>query len=258
MRGAWLAAGAVVTVFALVLSTALIYRGVARARTPEDTTERSIPFTYQELRVKAAKGDVSVTITPGQAGELYIRRSLRWSGDRPTVTEDWDARTRTLRLEAVCHGSDQPGGPICRADYMLSVPPETDVEADTAAGWLGADDLFGDVRLSSVSGEVSASGLSGTFWARTGTGGVHAERLKGERADVEVGAGNVMLDFLGAPTSVKAVVRTRGDINVKVPPALYDVSTEGANTAVNVERAPGSDRKITLRALNGIVNLCCR
>ncbi|MFB4285153.1 DUF4097 family beta strand repeat-containing protein [Nonomuraea sp. MTCD27] len=261
MRGAWLTAGAVVTVAALVLSSVGLWRGFARARTPTDVTMRSIPFEYPEVRIKAGKGQVNLFILSGRAGELLIHRSLRWSRDRPTVTEDWDTRTRTLRLDAVCPGFDQPTGPICQADYMLYVPPETDLEAGTSGGDLMVDDLFGDVRLTSVSGDIRVRSVSGDLWARTGTGLVDAKELSGGgKADVEVGSGDVDLSFSDVPTEVKAVVRTSGDVSVNVPRDVYDVTTVAANTTINVERKPGTARKITARAPGGAVSViavCC-
>ncbi|MFG1710630.1 DUF4097 family beta strand repeat-containing protein [Nonomuraea sp. M3C6] len=258
MRAAWLVAGAVVTVFALLVSTALLWREFARARTPSDTTLRSIPFDQQEVRVKAGKGQVNLFIMPGRAGELLIQRSLRWSRDRPTVTEDWDIRSRTLRLDAVCPGYDQPDGPVCQADYLVSVPPETDIEASTTGGELNVNRVFGSVRLSSVSGNVHVRDLSGPLWARTGTGKVDAEGLDGEQADVEVGFGDVELSFVNAPTSVKAVVRTSGDVRVAVPPVPYQVTADAAETFLDVRKDAAAPRKIIAKAPSGVVTLCCR
>ncbi|SEH03752.1 hypothetical protein SAMN05444920_14321 [Nonomuraea solani] len=258
MRAAWLTAGTVVTVFALLLSSVLIWRGVARARTPEETTARSIPFGERQLRIKAGQGDVNVIILPGQAGKLVIQRSLRWSSDRPTVTEDWDDKTRTLRLEAVCNHSDQPDGPICQADYLLLVPPETDIEAGMNDGDLTLNSIFGDARIDSVAGDVYVNDLTGRLWARIGTGNVDATELDTKEADVEVGGGDLDLSFTNAPTTVKAVVRTMGDVRVHVPGGFYDVTVDALNSTVDLGRRAGAERRITARAPSGVVFLCCR
>ncbi|GAA4980822.1 hypothetical protein HD597_011764 [Nonomuraea thailandensis] len=258
MRAVWLAAGAAATVFALLVSTTLLWRGFAKARTPTDVTMRSIPFDGQELRIKAGKGQVNLWVLSGKAGELLIQRSLSWSRDRPTVTEDWDADSATLRLDAVCPGSDQPRGPICEADYVVAVPPETTLEAATSVGALVVSELFGDLRLTTVSGNVRVNALAGDLWVRTGTGRVDGDRLRSERADVEVGSGNVELTFRSAPSQVKATVRTTGDVRMHVPPSLYAVTAEGANTTLDVKMSPNASRKITVRAPDGLVSVCCR
>ncbi|MBB6546313.1 hypothetical protein HD593_001108 [Nonomuraea rubra] len=258
MRAMWLAAGAVATVVALTLSTVGLWHGFSRARTPTDVTVRSIPFDGEKLRILAGKGQVDLVIMSGQAGEVLIQRALRWTRDRPTVTEDWDARSGTLRVDAVCPGHDQPTGPVCRADYVVQVPPETTLEARTSGGDLSVGELFGDLRLTTVSGNVRANALAGDLWVRTGTGNVDGDGLRSSRADVEVGSGDVKLTFRSAPSEVKAVVRTAGDVTMYVPPSLYDVTAEGANTTLDVKRSSGASRKITMRATEGFVSVCCR
>ncbi|MEV4361429.1 DUF4097 family beta strand repeat-containing protein [Nonomuraea sp. NPDC049625] len=258
MRAAWLAAGAVATAFALLLSVGGLWRGVARARMPEENTQRSIAFEHKNVRIKAGKGSqVDLSILPGRAGELLIARSLRWSRNRPTITEDWDVRSSTLRLDAVCPGGEQPNGPVCWADYVIYVPPETDVEAGTGNGRLSVTDLFGKVRLSSVAGDVQVDNLSGTLWARSGTGSVDATELDVEAADVEIGSGDVNLSFVSAPTTVNAVVRTAGDVSLNLPRTAYDMTVEGNDTDVDVARNPTSPRKIVVRAPKGRVSVCC-
>lgn len=258
MRAAWLAAGTVATVIALLVSTVSLWRGFARAKMPMETTERSISFTKDKVEIKATAGQVNLIIVAGRAGELLISRTLRWSRNRPDVTEDWDAGTSTLRLEAVCPGADQPDGPLCHADYMVSVPPEADVVAGTTGGELAVHYTFGDLRLTSVSGNVRIGDVSGALWARTGTGNIDANRLDVEKADVETGAGDVELWFANPPTSVRAIVRTRGDVDVRVPEGAYDVTAEATNINLDIKKDRESPRKIIATARNGSVSLCCR
>ncbi|MGI5287173.1 hypothetical protein ACQEVF_28090 [Nonomuraea polychroma] len=258
MRAVWLTAGAVATVIALLVSTTLLWRGFARARAPVDIERRSIPFTKDKVEIKAVAGQVDLVIMFGQAGELLINRTLRWSRDRPDVTEDWDAASSTLRLEASCPRDDQPDGPLCQADYVIFVPPETDIVAGTTSGRLVVNELFGSLRLTSVSGDIRLSGVAGPVWARTGTGTIDGKRLDVEQADVEVGSGEVDLSFSRPPKSVRAVVRTTGDVSVTVPHGPYDVNVEAADTTFDIKMVKGAPRKIVAKAPSGSVSLCCR
>ncbi|MEU8365228.1 DUF4097 family beta strand repeat-containing protein [Nonomuraea sp. NPDC048882] len=258
MRAAWLAGGAVATVIALMISTIGIWDGFARARMPTDFTSRSIPFEDGQVHIRTGRGQVNLDVVAGQAGELRIDRELHWSRERPTVTEDWDAETATLRLDAACPGSDQPDGPLCLANYRLSVPPETDLEARTVGGLLSVDELFSDIRVTSVSGDVRLTAISGDVWARTGTGDVDGAGLSGNTADVEVGSGDVKLLFTAVPSSVKAVVRTSGDVALDVPGGVYDVKATGVNTTVGVRRSATSSKKIVAGTTDGMVSVCCR
>ncbi|MBF8190520.1 hypothetical protein ITP53_33360 [Nonomuraea sp. K274] len=258
MRAAWLTAGAVVTIIALTVSTVLLARGFARARPPVDTTHRSIPFAEDDVTIEAGKGPVSVRVTAGRAGELLVTRRLEWlSGERPGISEEWEAGTGTLRLDATCSGVEDPIVASCRADYMVSVPPETDVEASTTGGRLDVSVVFGDVRLSSVSGSIEMQGVSGAVWARTGTGDIMADRLDGETADVEVGSGYVHMSFVNPPTTVRAVVRTAGGVTLNLPSSRYDVSVEAAESTLSVLNDSRSPRKVTAKAPDGFVSLCC-
>lgn len=258
MRALWLTAGAMATVIALVWSTAALWTAFARAREPVVTDLRSIPFDGDAVEIKATATPVNLFIMPGRAGELMISRSLSWSKERPTVSEAWDPAAATLRLGTDCPGSGQPDGSHCQADYTVFVPPETDVVAGTTAGELAVHSLFGSLRLTSVSGAVRLDEVAGPIWARTGSGDIDAGRLGGESADLETGAGEVRVAFTGRPTSVRAVVRTRGDISVVVPPAPYAVTASGTNVTLAIERDTSSPRKIEVSTVAGSVSVCCR
>jgi len=252
MRALWLSAGAVATVFALLIAGGALWSGFAHARPPIETTSRTIAFKRSQLTVIVARGHMNVSIYPGEAGELSLERSLRWTKQRPTVKEDWDDR-RTLRLDVSCPGMDQPDAPLCEADYTLFVPEETDIEAESANGGLYVNGIFGDVRMTSESGELGVSETSGTVWARSGSGDVRGSSLTGGEADVETGSGRIDLSFATAPAKVRAVVRTRGDVLVVVPDLAYDVTARAKHANIDVKRDPTSPRKITIQAEDGFV-----
>ena len=256
MRALWLSAGAVATVCALLISGTAFWDGFAHASPPRETTSRSISFKLSQLKVIAGRGSVNVSIHPGEAGELFLERSLSWSKTKPTVKEDWDGRT--LRLDASCPGTDERHAPVCQVDYALFVPVETDVAAESANGMLAVNGLFGNVRMISESGPLRVTETSGTVWARSGSGDVTGRRLTGSDADVEIGSGHVDLSFENAPTKVRAVVRTRGDVTVAVPGLSYDVDARAKNVDLDIMKEPASPRKITVQAPAGMANVCCR
>ena len=256
MRAIWLSAGAMATVVALLITSGVLWDAFARARPPIETTSRSIPFKLSQLKVIVARGNVNVSIQPGEAGELFLERSLRWSKQKPGVKEDWDEQRR-LRIEVSCPGMDQPDAPICQADYTLFVPEETDIEAESANGDLDVSDIFGDVRMTSESGALRVYRTSGKVWARSGSGDVRGIGLTGGEADMETGAGHVDLSFDAAPTKVRAVVRTRGDVVLMVPDLGYDVTANAKRADINVKKEPTSPRKITIQAQNALVMPCC-
>lgn len=254
VRTLWLSLGVVTTSLALLIGTTLTWWAMARAEEPTELKERAIPYTGAHLRVEAAQGDVSVSVRPGEAGKVTLERQLKWSADRPTVTERWDGTT--LRLSVSCPDADQPGGPVCLASYTLSVPPESGLEVRTSSGLIRADGIHGPLRLSTLSGDIDVSNTPAPLWARATSGDIIASRLRGGATDAEVGTGNVRLEFTKAPGSVGAVVRATGDVRIALPGGdAYNVAAQGETQAVTVRRDPGSFRTVTARSAEGDVTI---
>ncbi|MFI6298311.1 hypothetical protein ACIBEJ_42440 [Nonomuraea sp. NPDC050790] len=255
MRTVWLTFGAVLTVLALIVSTGAMWAGFALARPPTYESVRTIPFGGKQLTIEA-RGEVSVWVVPGAAGEIQLAQRLKWSDTRPSVSEDWNGTT--LRLSAECPNMDDERDHTCVTDYTVFVPSETDLDATVEAGSLQVDSLYGDARLTTVSGDIGANQTVGRLWARSGSGSISAHSLRGEEADVETGEGQVMLGFLERPMNVKAKVRTQGDIVIIVEDGAYAITVVAENPDVDVVQDPSSVRKIDASAQYGRVDICCR
>ncbi|WP_219461064.1 DUF4097 family beta strand repeat-containing protein [Nonomuraea rhizosphaerae] len=249
MRALWLISGALATVFALLLGTGLLWAGFAKARPPTEYTRRVIPFKLSELRLMTGAGGVNVMIAAGEAGELVLERSLRWSEQRPTVDEPWDGKT--LTLDASCPDTHREQPPICDADYTLFVPMETDIEATSVNGLISVNSLYGDVTLTSESGDLEVSDATGTVHVRSGSGSVRGRQLTSAQTDVETGSGRVDLSFDAAPTKVRAVVRTKGNVSLMLPHGPYDVTAEAKESEITVDKDPTSPRKVIIDAKRG-------
>lgn len=255
MRTAWLITGALVTVLALIISTVTLSRGIAMARAPSEHTTRTIPLPADSrLRVEANGGHVRLTVHAGEAGVIIVDRELRWSQAKPSVSEDWNGRT--LRLDSSCV-QEWLQEEMCEVDYRLFVPQETDIEVISSTSPVGVDRVHGDVRVTSVSGDVYVYEIPGPLRVRSGSGIVRGDGLFADQADVEVGSGHVEMDFREAPTRVRAVVRTSGDIDLTLPEAPYDVSANAPHVSVSTDRAATSPRKITASTPEGEVDICC-
>lgn len=252
VRSLWLFVGVALTTVAMLIASTAVWQIIARADEPTEHKIRTIPVTGTKLKIEVMKGGVNLAIEPGPAGELTLDRELRWSGQKPTVVEDWDGSV--LRLSATCPEEDKPRGPTCLATYVVFVPPETELEASTMSGSLGVRGLYGAMRLSSVSGNVDVSETPAGIWVRTGTGNISGRGLRGGAADAEAGNGDIRLDYNKPPSSVSAVVRASGDIQLDVPQERYDVSvTADAITTVDVTQDATSSRKIVARTSEGAV-----
>ncbi|GAA0920575.1 hypothetical protein [Nonomuraea longicatena] len=261
MKALWRVVGSVATVAAMVISTAAMVAIFADADLPSSREYEPIPFSGSSLKVVTNSPFVTVDVVSGEAGRIFVERRMTWSSrDQPKFTQNWDPLTSTLDLGAECPEPTtvvEQHNPRCTVDYQISVPVETDLVAETGRGELSVSGLYGNLRLTSLSGNVRISGIVGGVWARSGSGSITAEGMRADRADVETGAGDLDLTFHQPPDDIRAVVRTEGEVRVRVPASTYNVTALGRKTFVNVTHASHSSRRIFAEAPAGRVELCC-
>lgn len=247
-RTAWLVAGGTLTALTVAFTALASWAEITAVRPSFETTLQSRAFTSPRIVVETTTR-VNVSVVPGAAKRLGLERTLLWTQDRPKVTEEWDGRTLTLDVH--CPGGDRPGGPDCQADYILSVPAATDVEASSHRfGTVSVSGIQGDLNLSTAAGDVVVDGTGGALRVRAQMGSVIGTGLRSAGADIETGSGDVDLRFLVPPGDVSAVVKTAGDVTVRVPDGEqyeegYNVRTNTGSAVVEVRRDPAAPRRIT-------------
>ncbi|WP_436758803.1 hypothetical protein [Streptosporangium sp. V21-05] len=252
VRTAWLVAGGTLTALTVAFTALASWAEIMTVPPSFETTLQSRALTSPRIVVETTS-HVNISVVPGATKRLGMERTLFWTRDRPQVTEEWDGRTLTLDVH--CPGGDRPGGPVCQADYTLSVPAATDVEAASHRfGTVSVSGIQGDLRLSTVTGDVVVDGTGGALRVRTQNGHVIGTGLRSAGTDVETGRGDVNLRFVAPPGDVSAVVKTAGDVEVRVPDGEeyeegYNVRTNTGNATVRVRLDPAAPRRIT--ALTG-------
>ncbi|MFC5993030.1 DUF4097 family beta strand repeat-containing protein [Pseudonocardia hispaniensis] len=185
------------------------------------------------VEIDSDAGDVE--LRSGPDGAAQVERTLRWTDERPTVTESVDGDV--LRITARC-----PDGPrIGRCEVALTVtaPAAVSVRTKLGAGGITVDDLTGDQDLA------------------TSAGRVHGAGLRGATVRAQSSAGGVELAFAAAPQQVE-VRATAGDVTVRVP-ATEAYRVQARSTAgtvrVNVADDPGATRTILARTTAGDVTV---
>ncbi|MFD8527303.1 hypothetical protein ACFV0L_07805 [Streptosporangium canum] len=227
-----------------------------RPATLSESSVREYTLTSPELVLRTG-GRVNISIVPGTAGQISIKREIIWfegapgfSGGKPSMSEMWNGRT--LQLTVGCPVKVRPRESPCRAEYTLSLPPATDVEASTDFGSVSARGVQGDLRLSTASGEVTVADVGGALRARAGSGKVTGTGLRSAVVDVEVGRGDAVLGFQRAPEDVRAVAGEGGDVEVTVPDGDgYRVDARAGRSVVEVRRDQEASRRITALAPEG-------
>jgi hypothetical protein len=192
-------------------------------RTSKETT--TVTGQVQQVIARTDVGNVS--LHEGGPGEpLVIRRVLTWSFDRPTA----DVTQHGSRVEIVgrCPTIGLSIG-HCAVDLDVTLPPGT------------------SVVITSRIGDVTASGVSGTLEAITGTGDVDLRDLHSQRVTATNSTGDVAVTLLAVPRSVRAGTST-GNVRVSVPAdgTAYQVTayTSVGDRTVRVPTDPESSRTI--------------
>ena len=232
----WRAAGAVITVVAVVLGILSVSSWLVRKI---ETRDRTYQRTVSQVVVDSGSGDVRLSAGPD--GQVALHERLTWSWSKPRESVTWDGDT--LRLSFRC--PPVSFGPGCGIDYRLRVPAGVPVRVHTGSGDVSASGLTGPVTLDAGSGDVSVSRLAGPVSLRTGSGDVTASAITATRAAAATGSGDVSLTFVAAPTSVTTTTGS-GDVTLVVPRGTaYRVSTRSGagDSTVSVDEdshAPGS------------------
>ena len=206
MNRTWLVAGIGFTVLAL-LGGSFGAWSVLAALVPVKTTTQHARFAEptDEIQISLANGNITLDATAGPGVELD--RTLSWRTTQPAVREHW--ADGTLRISTACTGD-------CTADYVLHVPPGTQVQARTAHGAISTDGITGTQDLASAAGAIRVSGASGQLTAQTLSGDITALGLRCAWSSLHTASGAVSAQYEIVPGQVTAD-SDAGDIAVSVP-----------------------------------------
>lgn len=125
----------------------------------------------------------SVTVTAGDEGVIRVRATKHGSeGARGNTRIDIEhsGDTVTIHTRGERNGGFLgKGGNLASVDYVISVPPATDVEIHTVSADVRVTGPAGRVRIQTVSGDVNIDQVEGDSQLTTVSGDVTANRLSG-------------------------------------------------------------------------------
>ena len=147
----------------------------------------------------------------------------------------------------------------CRVQIEVAVPADLDVTASGQNGAIRAEDLSGDLDLSTTNGQIEVDGSSGDLVLRSTNGRIELEDSASTEVDAGTTNGAVHLSFSDAPDEVSAK-STNGEIRIEVPDdgTEYFVQADTTNGRVDTEGVPGdrrADRTLTAQTTNGGVTI---
>ena len=204
------------------------------ARQSEST---QLAFTEPITRLRIDITDGSITLRGGNlrsvTGERIVTRGLQAPAFHERVDGD------TLIIESTCNPI---GNTWCDVTYVLDVPRELTIVAETALGSIQASDLTGSADLKSATGRVEVEGLSGQLRMESGAGSVRGSALSSPTVQASSGAGAGALAFTAPPGYVDAGAGA-GSTDVEVPRdgTTYRVEESSGDDQSNVRIAVTTD-----------------
>jgi hypothetical protein len=258
-HAAWLLFGGVFTGAAVVVCAVgswVVFNGEGRHSIV--TEQQSYQHQISRIEIELDTGDVHLA-GGGAAGQVSVERRLEWWGSKPIVEESWQGDTLHIRAHCDRTGLPQWGRSGCLTGYALRVPGGVAVETKVDTGAIRVNDVQGELRLSTLVGDLDIANAPGRIRASADTGTITAVGLRCAEVDAKARYGDVSLQFAVAPELVRAAT-VLGNVEVALPqPAggadRYQVRVDvrERNRHVSVPDEPAAGRQLIAATSDGDV-----
>lgn len=224
-------AGGLLTSAAL-LTSGLTGCGLTSAAGPAEQDKASYEVTEKVTRLEVRNGSGDTLITETGGGSVKVDETLHWRGNRPETEHTVDGDTLLITYRC----PPRPGS--CSVNYKIQIPEGLEVKAEAGSG---------DITLRSLSGPLTVS---------SGSGSLDGSGLTGKTVLAEAGSGDVELEYETAPERAEAEAGS-GDVTLRVPDGSYDVAAEAGSgdTTVSVRADRNAPHKIKVSAGSGDVSV---
>jgi hypothetical protein len=210
-----------------------------------------LPAAVTRLEVYTSNGDV--VLTGAGSGPSVVDAHLSSIVHPPRLRVD--IAGGTAKLHADCGWNFLLS---CGATLRIRVPVGVGVVARSSSGDIRATGMSGSFDLGTSSGDITSSGGTGTARMSTSSGDVRATGLGATSVNAHSSSGDVSLRLTVVPDDVTASTSS-GDVRVEVPdgPASYLVSAHSSSgdRTIDVRTDPTATRRITARTSSGDVRV---
>jgi hypothetical protein len=215
-------------------AVALALGSVAACSPGRTTTDEQSYEISEQISALVVEGRAAaVTIEPGE-GPVTVTEIYHYADDRPGTSHRLDGST--LRLTGTGCQNDELR---CAVEFRIRVPRATTATVTVEAGAVKMDGLTGNVTVTTEAGSVEATGLAG------------------DEVTITTQAGATSLEFVEAPTVVKASTEL-GDVDVRLPVGTayaVDVATGVGDSHVSVQRDAASAHRIQVKTEVGAIQV---
>jgi hypothetical protein len=205
-------------------------------------TSRAFAGSIRAVDIEIDNG--SVTIEPVATTGAVVTSSGLSGLSSPSDTEHVTGGTLVVRSSCPTRFFENH----CTRSYVLRIPSDVAVVADTGSGDVTTNGVDGPLRIRSGQGNVRVDGATGSVRIWSGQGEVTATGLRGATAAVTTGQGDVHLGFDAAPSEVQAI-SGQGDVTITLPrgAVAYRVrATSGQGVVTDTVAVNPSSRRTVL------------
>jgi hypothetical protein len=251
-RAAWVAAGSVFAVLALVYGTYTVVGLLAFAKAGTHVAYDAVAAAGV-VHVDVRNGSGHTTIVGTDGDEIVVDADLTYGLWKPSNETRIEGDTLVVRSSCSAFANTW-----CGVDYTISVPRGVSVLARGSGGGLTIEGVDGSIDASSSGGGVRVVDAGGTLHLRSSGGGVRGERLRAQIVDAGSSGGGVRLSFVEPPRRVDAG-SSGGGVTIEVPSpyafAIHANSSGGGVDTSEVRHDPASDRTIHVSSSGGGVTV---
>jgi hypothetical protein len=248
-RRVWTGAGLLLAI-ALVLVLALTMVG-STAYQPLASRQRVFSTPITGVTVESSG---NITVAPGVGVGAVVTTTGVHGLTNPTDEEHVVGHTLVIRSSC----GRTLFNDRCSRNYVLHLPSEVAVTADSAQGDVQVTGAHRSVSAHTDEGDITITGGSGSLHVSSGQGDVTISRSTATAVSASAGQGDVVVDLLTSPNRVTAT-SGQGSVAVEVPrgPNSYQVhaSSGEGNVANALGDNPVSHRVVTVSSGQGDVTV---
>lgn len=200
--------------------------------------------------------NASIGLTESDDDEIHATMRGSYAGTRPTLTVTESAGETEIR-------GGCPDGWFffnrCRVRIEVALPADLDVMVQGRNGAITAENLTGDLDLTTTNGSIEVESSGGALVLQSTNGRIQLEDSASADVQAQTTNGAVHLSFAEAPDDVTAN-STNGEIRIEVPDdgTEYFIDADTTNGRVDTGDVPGdrrADHTITADTTNGGITI---
>jgi len=192
--------------------------------------QKTVPVHGSTVRLSAGSADVRVTQAPGT--QLQLTGTAHYSLIRSTVT--WHNTRSGVLVSPRCHFVTG----VCSFDLHAVVPEGKRALISTGSGNVTLTNLSGPVSAGTGSGDIRAENIPEAGTVRTGSGDVSGATVSGAKVTFKTGSGNISIEGL---TGAHVIASTgSGDITLTFTKAPAHVQVDSGSGNVTLVLPPGT------------------